>query len=52
MFFVYDLTENYLYDLQKEFLDKYDSFHQLVAKIYGDEAILSVSEMKGILASM
>ncbi|XP_019174748.1 PREDICTED: exocyst complex component SEC3A-like [Ipomoea nil] len=37
---------------KKEFLDKYDSFHQLVAKIYGDEAIPSVTEMKGILASM
>ncbi|XP_031121544.1 exocyst complex component SEC3A-like [Ipomoea triloba] len=37
---------------KKEFLDKYDSFHQLVAKIYGDEAIPSVTEMKAILASM
>ncbi|CAH9054369.1 unnamed protein product [Cuscuta europaea] len=37
---------------KKEFLDKYDSFHQLVAKIYGDEGIPSVSEMGGILASM
>ncbi|CAH9100338.1 unnamed protein product [Cuscuta epithymum] len=37
---------------KKEFLDKYDGFHQLVAKIYGDEGIPSVSEMGGILASM
>lgn len=37
---------------KKQFLEKYDSFHQVVAKIYGDEGIPSVSEMGGILASM
>lgn len=37
---------------QKEFLDKYEGFVQLVAKIYPNESILSVSEMKGYLTSM
>ncbi|KAK4753475.1 hypothetical protein SAY87_022273 [Trapa incisa] len=32
---------------KKEFLDKYENFVQLVAKIYPNESILSVSEMKG-----
>ncbi|KAL2454988.1 Exocyst complex component SEC3A [Abeliophyllum distichum] len=38
--------------LKKEFLDKYDSFAQLVAKIYPNETIPSVSEMRDLLASM
>lgn len=38
--------------LQKEFLDKYDSFAQLVAKIYPTETIPSVAEMRELLASM
>ncbi|KAJ0614717.1 putative exocyst complex component Sec3 [Helianthus annuus] len=37
---------------KKEFLDKYDSFAQLVAKIYPSETIPSVTEMRDILASM
>ncbi|KAF8410612.1 hypothetical protein HHK36_003144 [Tetracentron sinense] len=37
---------------QKEFLDKYESFAQLVAKIYPNETIPSVTEMKELLASM
>ncbi|KAL8145087.1 exocyst complex component SEC3A [Apium graveolens] len=37
---------------KKEFLDKYDSFAQLVAKIYPSENIPSVSEMRDLLASM
>lgn len=37
---------------QKEFLDKYDSFAQLVAKIYPTETIPSVAEMREILANM
>ncbi|KAA8528602.1 hypothetical protein F0562_035957 [Nyssa sinensis] len=37
---------------KKEFLDKYDSFAQLVAKIYPSETIPSVAEMRDILASM
>ncbi|GFS46522.1 exocyst complex component sec3A [Actinidia rufa] len=36
----------------KEFLDKYDSFAQLVAKIYPTEQIPSVGEMRDLLASM
>ncbi|PKU68373.1 Exocyst complex component SEC3A [Dendrobium catenatum] len=36
---------------KKEFLDKYESFVQLVGKIYPNEAILSVAEMRE-LASM
>ncbi|OMO87653.1 Exocyst complex, component Exoc1 [Corchorus capsularis] len=37
---------------KKEFLDKYDSFAQLVAKIYPTETIPSVTEMRDLLASM
>ncbi|KAH7524038.1 hypothetical protein FEM48_Zijuj06G0075900 [Ziziphus jujuba var. spinosa] len=37
---------------KKEFLDKYDSFAQLVAKIYPTEQIPSVVEMRELLASM
>ncbi|XP_050208769.1 exocyst complex component SEC3A [Mercurialis annua] len=37
---------------KKEFLDKYESFAQLVAKIYPNETIPSVPEMKDLLASM
>ncbi|KAL0302693.1 UNVERIFIED_CONTAM: Exocyst complex component SEC3A [Sesamum angustifolium] len=37
---------------KKEFLDKYDSFAQLVAKIYPTETIPAVSEMRELLASM
>ncbi|XP_051150899.1 exocyst complex component SEC3A-like [Andrographis paniculata] len=36
---------------KKEFLDKYESFAQLVAKIYPTENIPPVSEMKDLLAS-
>ncbi|KAL4559479.1 hypothetical protein LXL04_031617 [Taraxacum kok-saghyz] len=37
---------------KKEFLDKYDSFAQLVAKIYPSETIPSVTEMRDLLATM
>lgn len=37
---------------KKEFLDKYESFAQLVAKIYPSENIPSVAEMRDLLASM
>ncbi|KAK3023395.1 hypothetical protein RJ639_044728 [Escallonia herrerae] len=37
---------------KKEFLDKYDSFAQLVAKIYPTETIPSAAEMRELLASM
>ncbi|KAI6688927.1 hypothetical protein NL676_025755 [Syzygium grande] len=37
---------------KKEFLDKYESFAQLVAKIYPNETIPSVAEMRDLLASM
>ncbi|XP_076882530.1 exocyst complex component SEC3A-like [Bidens hawaiensis] len=37
---------------KKEFLDKYDSFAQLVAKVYPSETIPSVTDMRDILASM
>ncbi|KAI8003891.1 Exocyst complex component SEC3A [Camellia lanceoleosa] len=37
---------------KKEFLDKYDSFAQLVAKIYPTETIPSVAEMRDLLATM
>uniref|UniRef100_A0A5B7AQT3 Putative Exocyst complex component sec3A isoform 1 n=1 Tax=Davidia involucrata TaxID=16924 RepID=A0A5B7AQT3_DAVIN len=37
---------------KKDFLDKYDSFAQLVAKIYPTETIPSVAEMRELLASM
>ncbi|KAK4374331.1 hypothetical protein RND71_005008 [Anisodus tanguticus] len=62
--FSYERTWSLLYDemdtnspttfifLQKEFLDKYDSFAQLVAKIYLSENVPSVSEMRDLLASI
>lgn len=37
---------------KKEFLDKYESFAQLVAKIYPSENVPSVSEMRDLLAAM
>ncbi|KAJ4966816.1 hypothetical protein NE237_018665 [Protea cynaroides] len=37
---------------KKEFLDKYDSFVQLIAKIYPSETMLPVAEMRDLLASM
>ncbi|XP_073263568.1 exocyst complex component SEC3A isoform X3 [Populus alba] len=37
---------------KKDFLDKYESCVQLVAKIYPNESIPSVSEMRELLASM
>ncbi|KAG8389979.1 hypothetical protein BUALT_Bualt01G0035700 [Buddleja alternifolia] len=37
---------------KKEFLDKYESFALLVAKIYPTETIPAVSEMRDLLASM
>ncbi|GMH00371.1 hypothetical protein Nepgr_002210 [Nepenthes gracilis] len=37
---------------KKEFLDKYDNFAQLVAKVYPTETIPSVEEMREHLASM
>ncbi|XP_021749462.1 exocyst complex component SEC3A [Chenopodium quinoa] len=37
---------------KKEFLDKYESFAQLVAKVYPTENIPSVSEMRDLLASL
>ncbi|XP_038704911.1 exocyst complex component SEC3A-like isoform X2 [Tripterygium wilfordii] len=37
---------------KKEFLDKYESFVQLVAKIYPNENIPTVVEMRNLLASM
>ncbi|PPD86854.1 hypothetical protein GOBAR_DD16214 [Gossypium barbadense] len=37
---------------KNEFLDKYDSFAQLCAKIYPTETIPSVTEMRDLLASM
>lgn len=46
-----DLTSATL-ALQKEFLDKYESFAQLVTKIYPNETIPSVGEMRDLLASM
>ncbi|CAL5418190.1 unnamed protein product [Camellia sinensis] len=39
-------------EFPKEFLDKYDSFAQLVAKIYPTETIPSVAEMRDLLATM
>lgn len=36
---------------QKEFLDKYESFVQLVVKIYPNETIPSVAELKELLAN-
>jgi hypothetical protein len=37
--------------LQKEFLDKYESFVQMVTRIYGNEPIMSVDEMRDVLAT-
>ncbi|XP_017701685.2 exocyst complex component SEC3A-like isoform X2 [Phoenix dactylifera] len=37
---------------KKEFLEKYESFVQLVAKVYPNESIPSVTEMRQILASL
>ncbi|KAK7351680.1 hypothetical protein VNO77_11295 [Canavalia gladiata] len=37
---------------KKDFLDKYDSFVQLVAKIYPAESVPSVAELRELLASM
>ncbi|XP_073107902.1 exocyst complex component SEC3A isoform X2 [Elaeis guineensis] len=37
---------------KKEFLEKYESFVQLVAKVYPNESIPSVTEMRDILASL
>ncbi|KAK1324113.1 Exocyst complex component SEC3A [Acorus calamus] len=37
---------------KKEFLDKYETFAQLVAKIYPNESIPPVAEMRDLLASM
>lgn len=36
--------------LQKEFFDKYESFVQMVTRVYGNEPIMSVNEMKEVLA--
>lgn len=41
-----------VYIWQKEFLDKYESFAQLVAKVYPSENIPSVAEMRDLLASL
>jgi hypothetical protein len=38
--------------LQKEFLDKYATFLKLISKIYPDEKVTSVNEMRDILASL
>ncbi|KAG8062775.1 hypothetical protein GUJ93_ZPchr0003g17614 [Zizania palustris] len=35
---------------KKEFLDKYEGFIQMVTRIYGNEPIMSVADMRGILA--
>jgi hypothetical protein len=37
--------------LQKEFLDKYESFVQMVTRIYGNEPIMPVAEMRDVLAT-
>ncbi|XP_015082405.1 exocyst complex component SEC3A-like isoform X3 [Solanum pennellii] len=37
---------------KKEFLEKYESFVQLINKVYPTESIPSISEMRGLLASM
>ncbi|WJX15859.1 Exocyst complex component S3A [Trifolium repens] len=37
---------------KKEFLDKYESFTQLVAKIYPNETILSVADISDIRANI
>lgn len=36
---------------QKEFLEKYDTFAQLAAKVYPGENIPSVTEIRDLLAS-
>ncbi|KQK14130.1 exocyst complex component SEC3A [Brachypodium distachyon] len=36
---------------KKEFLDKYEGFVQMVARVYGNEPIMPVAEMKETLAS-
>ncbi|KAF8701497.1 hypothetical protein HU200_033520 [Digitaria exilis] len=38
--------------LQKEFLDKYATFLKLISKIYPDEKVTSVNEMRDILAAL
>jgi exocyst complex component 1 len=44
---------HYLLNSQKEFLDKYESFFQMVIRIYGtNEPIMSVAEMKDVLGSL
>ncbi|GAB2271876.1 Exocyst complex component S3A [Dionaea muscipula] len=37
---------------KKEFLEKYENFAQIVAKVYPTETIMSAAEMKELLASM
>ncbi|XP_075077796.1 exocyst complex component SEC3A isoform X1 [Nicotiana tabacum] len=37
---------------KKEFLDKYESFVQLINKVYPTETIPSISEMRGLLVSI
>ncbi|XP_014523131.1 exocyst complex component SEC3B-like, partial [Vigna radiata var. radiata] len=37
---------------KKDFLDKYETFVQLVAKIYPAESVPSVGELRDLLASM
>jgi len=37
---------------QKDFVDKYDSFVQLVAKIYPAESVPSTAELRELLAKM
>ncbi|WMV55515.1 hypothetical protein MTR67_048900 [Solanum verrucosum] len=37
---------------KKEFLEKYESFVQLINKVYPTDSIPSISEMRGLLASM
>jgi hypothetical protein len=38
--------------LQKEFLDKYATFLKLIAKIYPNETVTSVNDMRDTLAAM
>ena len=38
--------------VQKEFIDRYESFTLLVAKVYPGESLPAVAEMKSILANM
>lgn len=37
---------------KKEFLDKYATFLKLISKIYPDEKVISVNEMRDTLASL